>query len=297
MYKLTKGMHLHRPTRCTKAIRHIHKAKKEHQHRYSCGGSMRYAGHRAAKASSTNVQEEGVDEADLVKTDGRYLYAAQTNTASGIRIYDTQYNGKPLKQISAIGFGRGHYVTGIYLLAKQKKLVVIGVSPSRQRRKSIFGYESNVAIVDISNPAKPKMIEQVFINSSISSTRRINNMLYLVLHKSIRLPATTKRMETSKPLSKGVIEKKRQHIIATIKKWRIEDQLPIYQFHGKAKKHALINKGNLYYNPASLGIYTSAIMAINITTPKMSIKGMGWLGSSHGINYFSKKALYITLNP
>ena len=47
------------------------------------------------EVSSTNLQEEGVDEADLIKTDGRYLYSVDKSNyaANNIRIMDTQSAG------------------------------------------------------------------------------------------------------------------------------------------------------------------------------------------------------------
>jgi len=39
--------------------------------------------------STTNVQVEGVDEADVVKTDGKYIYQINNNRVVVIKAYDT----------------------------------------------------------------------------------------------------------------------------------------------------------------------------------------------------------------
>jgi len=302
VYQLVDGEHTHHAIQgCTKTVKHSHKARKGHYHRYSCRGVRHYTRRAVpvralqgkAKASSTNVQEQGVDEADLIKTDGRYLYAIQPYGNAGVRIYDTQYKGKQLKQIAAIGFGKNNYATGIYLLAGQKKLIVIGGGSGGRWRSRV--QQASITTVDISNPKNPKTIKQIFVDGSIKSTRRINNMLYLVLNKGFNFPSTTKTIETSKPLSKAAIENERQKIITEIKNWRLKNQLPVYRQQGKVGTHTVIKNGALYYNPANLDSYgMTAILAVNLATPKTDIKGMGWMGNDYGIDYFSQKALYIT---
>ncbi len=41
----------------------------------------------AAEATGTNVQEEGVDEADLIKTDGRYAYAIVDDVVKVVQVW------------------------------------------------------------------------------------------------------------------------------------------------------------------------------------------------------------------
>ncbi|MEZ5449637.1 MAG: beta-propeller domain-containing protein [Thiolinea sp.] len=89
---------------------------------------------RRPQVSGTNLQEQGVDEADLVKTDGRFLFAA--NGTAGIRIFDTQGQ---LKQVAALGFGKGVQVQGLYLLAEHKQLLVVGKVPRRYGAWCVVG--------------------------------------------------------------------------------------------------------------------------------------------------------------
>ena len=302
VYQVIDGMHSHRAIPgCTKQIRHKHKARKNHYHKYSCLYARRYMARRAApraakaKASSTNVQEQGVDEADYVKTDGRYLYAVQPYSNGGIRIYDTQYKGKQLKQLGAIGFGKNTMVSGIYLSASQKQLIAITQTNNYYRYRRVNGGKIGVITVDIRQPNKPKIISRVLIDGSLDSSRRINNMLYLVSKKGLNLPSTYKSIESSKPLPKAVMAKHRQNLIAEIKKWRIKDHLPKYRIQGKGGAHVVIKDDDLYYNPKNPSAYSlTSIVAINLAKKMPKIKGLGWLGNDYGIDYFSKKALYIS---
>jgi inhibitor of cysteine peptidase len=69
--------------------------------------------------SSTNVQVEGIDEADIVKTDGRYLYYAGSNAVRIIRA-----DGPKLSEVSIIKLPDEKYVQEIYL--DKDRLVLLG---------------------------------------------------------------------------------------------------------------------------------------------------------------------------
>jgi hypothetical protein len=77
---------------------------------------------RGAEAfSGTNVQEAGVDEADLVKTDGRRLYVA---TGGVLRIFDvTGAMPRPLGRLALEGAEH-------QLLLRGSRLLVLAASPS-----------------------------------------------------------------------------------------------------------------------------------------------------------------------
>jgi uncharacterized secreted protein with C-terminal beta-propeller domain len=74
--------------------------------------------------STTNIQVEGVDEADIVKTDGEYLYFIGKNNQV-VYVLDTNpQNPKILSKIILTS----SYLSGIYLSEDGKKLAVIGES-------------------------------------------------------------------------------------------------------------------------------------------------------------------------
>jgi uncharacterized secreted protein with C-terminal beta-propeller domain len=91
-------------------------------------------GAAAAKApafSTTNLQERGVDEADLIKTDGRHIYAIgtpnnqnyQNNT---LRIMQINAGGKDLQEVKRLTLPEGSGLQNLYLAGKQRRLVALG---------------------------------------------------------------------------------------------------------------------------------------------------------------------------
>ena len=71
--------------------------------------------------SNTNVRQEGVDEADVAKTDGRYLYVLEDD-GDYVSIVDTKTN---MKKISEIKAPKDETIEEFYLIEKNKKVVMI----------------------------------------------------------------------------------------------------------------------------------------------------------------------------
>ena len=71
--------------------------------------------------SNTNVRQEGVDEADVAKTDGRYLYVLEDD-GDYVSIVDTKTS---MKKISEIKAPKDETIEEFYLTEKNKKVVMI----------------------------------------------------------------------------------------------------------------------------------------------------------------------------
>lgn len=301
--------HTHPAVRgCTKAVTHKHAGSRNHSHNYNCRrpvGRPLPAPRPAARAavpqaSATNVQEQGVDEADYVKTDGRYLFAIENaNSSAGIRIYDTQFQGEQLKQVSAIGFGKHMRLTGMYLMPRQQQLVVIGQSHQNKVRTNgqRWGQNTSIIVVDIRNKSQPRTLRHTRLEGSAKTTRRIGDSLYLVLNSySFSFPTTYKYLETRQPLSTGELAAIRQEIVADIKAWTIRDRIPYYRTAGKPGAHSLVTSGNFFLNPHDLTNWSmTTILAIDLAAPDFRFDSMGWFGGGWDTTvYASQKALYIT---
>ncbi|MEM4255135.1 MAG: beta-propeller domain-containing protein [Candidatus Norongarragalinales archaeon] len=78
------------------------------------------SGGSAKDYSSTNVQVEGIDEADVVKNDGEFLYVIAENKVKIVRAYPAS----EMKIVSEIRFGENAYPTQIFVYGN--KLVVFG---------------------------------------------------------------------------------------------------------------------------------------------------------------------------
>lgn len=130
--------------------------------------------------SSTNVQEEGVDEADVVKTDGRIIV-----TASGgrVRVVDVASE----RVVSEITLpGRRDQVHAGELLLHGSTLVVLGqewshAEPVDGRFLPFGSSRTVVATVDLSDPSEPRLLGSVRIEGTYRSARMIDDTVRMVM--------------------------------------------------------------------------------------------------------------------
>lgn len=143
-----------------------------------------------ADYSETNVQVQGVDEADIVKTDGAYIYYVRNND-----VIVTKADGHDLTKVSTIQLDKSFNPSEIYL--KDNKLVLIGKEafpPYHIMREDeglvqeemIWPYSqssSKVVIYDLADKHAPKVIRELFLEGDYLTSRMIGNHFYLVANR------------------------------------------------------------------------------------------------------------------
>lgn len=123
----------------------------------------------AESYSDTYLQVEEVDEADIIKTDGRYIYYVNDNAEVVIL---SAANGETEK-VSVIGNGEvENYIHDIYL--KGDRLITVGVTYENEE-----GW-SSVVTYDISDRTAPKAMNTFRQSGDIVSSRMTGDIVYLV---------------------------------------------------------------------------------------------------------------------
>lgn len=117
--------------------------------------------------STTNIQVENVDEADITKTDGNYIYSISDNNV----IITNAQNPNELKIESKINSGESIPED---LILYKNKLVVISYKDS-----SYLG-NTFVNIYDLTNISNPVLIKTYEIKASYYTSRCINNELFII---------------------------------------------------------------------------------------------------------------------
>jgi uncharacterized secreted protein with C-terminal beta-propeller domain len=159
--------------------------------------------------SGTNVQEAGVDEADTVETDGRYLYVAppapdvywwgvpETDGAlsdadrRGIRILALNETPPSAEPVATINLEDHEVdVDGLYLVTGRdegRPDLLVTVGGTGGQFWGFWGYPgyfmdetTEVALYDVSEPAAPRRITRMTLEGGLVSSRRIGETLYLV---------------------------------------------------------------------------------------------------------------------
>ncbi|AHM56865.1 secreted protein [Peptoclostridium acidaminophilum DSM 3953] len=141
---------------------------------------------QSADYSSTNLQVEGVDESDIVKTDGSYIYEYRKGSVSIVRALA----GK-LSLAAEIKLDDTYASNELYLY--KDKLIVIGSSADVRimegdAKSSIWpGPATSVKIklYDISDKTSPKLARDIQIDGSYVASRVTGGSLYIVASKNI----------------------------------------------------------------------------------------------------------------
>lgn len=142
--------------------------------------------------SATNVQVQGVDEADIVKTDGSYIYTLKDKQLSVVKAVPAD----KMKLVSKINFESNFNPRDIYIDAKH--LIVIGDSyknnpqPVNNVKKMIYPgppqynpQTCKAIIYNIKDKSKITVSREFELEGNCLSTRKIGSSLYLVSNNGI----------------------------------------------------------------------------------------------------------------
>lgn len=143
--------------------------------------------------SGTNVQEEGVDEADLVKTDGEYLYYLSGNRLLVFDVSPAEQTEK-IAELQVSEYWDRNSI-GIFLY---KNLVLVlsnmdvyqlpaYVWPDVDRSELYYNIVK-MLIVDVSNPSNPSILREFYAEGTYVSSRRIDQSARIVIYTYPELP-------------------------------------------------------------------------------------------------------------
>jgi len=158
--------------------------------------------------SNTNTQEVGVDEADIVKTDGNYIYLVENNE---LVILDA-WPADQTHIISRTPVIDNGWIQGIYLDGDRVTIISTvwetGQYPVPPVPMDVAGGSAaggsliarpiwcgcwsrpqvKVTVMDVSDRANPKKVNETTYDGSLTSSRKIDSRVYLVLDNNIDAP-------------------------------------------------------------------------------------------------------------
>ena len=145
--------------------------------------------------SGTTLQEVGVDEADLVKTDGTFVWsvlAPSIADSTVLQRHTLQASTPTLAPVDTVKlpFTQGSRLTGVFLDSTGKQLAVLGET-SHNWYGGMFGVwfssyswmqgNTEITLVDTASPTQMKVKRHLKFNATQIGARRIGSTLYLVL--------------------------------------------------------------------------------------------------------------------
>ena len=225
--------------------------------------------------STTNIQVTGVDEADIIKNDGKYIYMIKGDT---VRIIDA-YPPNTMGEAAELDFD-DEYFRPREMFVKEDQLVVIGGSwepyypvplnssiiPPRPWWR---GYQTRVYILDITDRSNPREERKVTYDGNYHTSRLIKNHVYLVLNE-------------------------RPNVWIWDDVMRGEDLLP-YIKDGDKEAEPMVGCVDIRYFPGPIWPNYLITTSIPLDDPNGEIDREVFLGSSDNV-YASRTHLYVATN-
>ncbi len=211
--------------------------------------------------SKTNVQVEGVDEADIVKTDGKYIYIVSGQSVYIIDAYPAEKE-KVLAQIKLNSQPREIYVSDNRLVVYGRDREIVKKSFYKKfQRPSYYGF---VKIFDISNKENPVQIKDLDFEGRIVSTRLIGDYLYLITSQ---------------------------------KAYYYKDELPVPRIlSGEKVLNEKIKVPVYYVDSLNRSYGYTSISSVNIKDPREKVNTEVYLLDRDSTIYVSQNNIYLTYN-
>ena len=153
------------------------------------------------KYSKTNLQTEGVDESDIIKTDGYYIY-----TVTGNRVIITNIRDGALEKAGEIRLALEStsdkvlemYVDGDILnLIVQKETAGLEQDNEKSRAEDVYYLSSNIETeirtYDISDRRQPKLSGTMAQDGYYHTSRKIGNIIYLFTDETMGYPSLARQ--------------------------------------------------------------------------------------------------------
>ncbi len=254
--------------------------------------------------SQTNVQESGVDEADIIETDGNYLYtyikSPNDNGEHQVRVLQMVSSPTRVTEVNVITFGirESSIIEGLYLVKQDgetDRLVAvttdgfsnwIGVSPFISLAPPMpnsFNWldrKTHVYIFDVSNPASTILEATIDIDGGLVSSRRIESKVYV----------TTRYQADIKDINFN----DRDAAIAQILSYPLNELIPQYSIN-QGSEQTLLDLNTTYLPPLppeNLNSSLITLSAFEINQPQNVPKTVTIMGNVATL-YSSTQNLYI----
>ncbi len=135
--------------------------------------------------SQTNVQVEGVDEADIVKNDGKYIYTLTQNKLVIVDAFPAE-NAKIVSETKIDGNPRNMFVN--------KDRLILFVDDNAEvpyfeqydfMPRPRYTSKTHVFVYDISNKENPKLVKDYNINGYYFESRMIGDYVYFIAKEDV----------------------------------------------------------------------------------------------------------------
>lgn len=254
--------------------------------------------------SGTNVQVEGVDESDIIKTDGTYIYQVNRNRV----VITAAYPADQMKVVQSLSFEDANF-RAKELYIDNKHMVVIGstyyplehsgqpaandgsvpaaqsTNPVPEMKKMIVTIRpqrttTKAIVYDLGDRSSNlKVVREMELEGSYVSSRKVGSSLYMVTNKGVSFYPML-RMNQAVPADD------------TAKLTALASSAPAYKDSAIGKDFISMSFDDIRYFPESVKSSYLMIGGINLEQPGQKMSVQSYLGSGNQV-YASQKNLYV----
>ncbi len=250
--------------------------------------------------STTNIQEQDVDESDTVKNNGTHFFVAGNRKVTIVDVSTPEI----MRVVSNIDI-RGE-VNSLYL---NNNILVILFIPdngggskwsgtSLTQRLNIgmpywlpVGAQVGIQFLDVVDPANPKWLSEMILDGLLVSSRMIDGNLHIIQQFLPDLPPLSICYTTEEDKAQSI--SKNQKALESLS---LNDLTPSYSRIGENGKaietDQLVATGDFYCPEKPLGGTIITVTTVSIKDPLLSFQSMGTVADAHQI-YASTKSLYV----
>jgi uncharacterized secreted protein with C-terminal beta-propeller domain len=238
--------------------------------------------------SGTNVQEQGVDEPDMVKTDGKTLFAVEGGRLESLSVG----GGKPkLLDTLKLDTGWSHelLLAGTHLLVLSRGGYWLQPLPALAAT-TVFPQPSSSTLteVDVSDPTALKVVQTLTLDGGYVDARMIGSSVRVVSSSPMPmpLPYVTPQSGTASALDAAQAQNR-----AVVASSRVAAWLPTYRLgHGRAR--SLVNCRSVFRPQAFSGLGMLTVTTIDLAAGLSPVDSVGVMTDGR-IVYASPTDLYV----
>ncbi|HVF05685.1 MAG TPA: beta-propeller domain-containing protein [Frankiaceae bacterium] len=230
--------------------------------------------------STTNNQEAGVDEPDVVQSDGRLLVTLR-NDPAGVQVVDVSGATPRLR-----GFLRlGDIAYGGRLLLVDGRLVVLGPAPFRSTPQPGTP-RTAVTVVSLADPDAPRVERELVVEGALVAARAVAGRVLLVLQSAPEIVFAMPK-DGSETAARNALRDNRSRV----RKATLDDWLPSVTVQGSGRSYRA-SCGRSYAASHDAGAAMTSVLSVD---PASDVPGdhVAVAGSA-SVVYASLESLYLT---
>jgi uncharacterized secreted protein with C-terminal beta-propeller domain len=133
----------------------------------------------ATEYTTTNIQVGGVDEADFVKNDGKFIYIVNGNTLSIVQAYPPQ-TAAVVSRLSIPGTVSELFLAGDRLVVFTNRYDYADTLEKNRIYGQVQGDRTSAILYDISDRSHPEQIREISAPGRYQNARMIGNYVYFL---------------------------------------------------------------------------------------------------------------------